>query len=278
MRKLLYLLLPFLIIGCNNSYYDVYAVFDNIDGVTEGTIVTINGEGAGYVYKKQLTNDNKLKLTLKIDAQYTFSQASLLVVKNPFTLGTALRIETDDTSPIQIKDKDTIAVVVEGQFKKPDAKMVATPKTEQPKEVFPDTVGLKQFWKDFKKDISTNNVKSTAARLDYPIRAIHPVLFKYSYSCDTITYIKNEEKYANVDINKGDMPRYFDFVFDDVLKNIISKISYQDLLQQGHLSENSVSFCIFPKHYMQVPCPNDHNLHLYLIKRNNEWSVSIGGL
>lgn len=99
MRKLLYLLLPFLIIGCNNSYYDVYAVFDNIDGVTEGTIVTINGEGAGYVYKKQLTNDNKLKLTLKIDAQYTFSQASLLVVKNPFTLGTALRIETDDTSP-----------------------------------------------------------------------------------------------------------------------------------------------------------------------------------
>ena len=144
--------------------------------------------------------------------------------------------------------------------------------------MYPDTVGLKKFWEGFKKDISTNNIKNIAAKLNYPIRAIHPVIFKYSYSCDTIAYIKDEEKYENVDINREDMSRYFDFVFDDVLKNIISKISYHDLLQEGHLSESSVSFSIFPKHYMKVPCPNDHNIKLYLIKRNGVWSVSIGGL
>ncbi|RYJ44575.1 hypothetical protein [Flavobacterium beibuense] len=143
-----------------------------------------------------------------------------------------------------------------------------------------DTVGLKKFWAGFQKDIFSANKQGVANRLDYPVRAIHPVIFKYSYSCDTIAYIKDEEKYADVDIYKSDMPRCFDFIFDDVLKNIISRISYEDLLQKGHRNKevNAISYHIFPKDYMKVPCPNDHNMQFYLHEENGKWSISIGGL
>lgn len=153
---------------------------------------------------------------------------------------------------------------------------------EDAKPDFPiDTISLNRFWNNFQENIRSNNKKAIIEVLEFPVHAIHPVLFRYAHDCDTVAYIKNEEKYASFDIDKNNINEFFDFVFSEVLKEIIEQTSTQDLLKKGHRSKTfqGLTYTFFPKNYkVKVNCPNDHNLKFYLSYDNSNWRIGIGGL
>lgn len=155
-------------------------------------------------------------------------------------------------------------------------------KEEDLKPDFPiDSITLKEFWNSFQKSMRIDDRKTVVSNLDFPVHAIHPVIFKYSHDCDTSDYIKNEEKYANFDIEKKNVSEYYDFIFTPVLKSIIQQISYEMILDKGIRSKNTsmIIYNVFAKEYkVKVNCENDHNLKFYISKESDEWKISIGGL
>lgn len=155
-------------------------------------------------------------------------------------------------------------------------------KEEDLKPDFPiDSITLKKFWNSFRESIRNDDRKNVVSKLDFPVHAIHPVIFKYSHDCDTSDYIKNEEKYANFDIDEKNINEYYDFIFTPVLKNIILQTSYEMVLEKGIRSKNEsmVTYTFFAKDYkVKVKCANDHNLKFYIFKESDEWKISIGGL
>ena len=88
-------------------------------------------------------------------------------------------------------------------------------KTEPLIEEYNDTLKIEKFWNDFKKNVRDNNKEKIIKCLNFPIRAIHPVLFRFAQDCDTITYIKNEKKYRDFDITESNIMEYYDFIFVD---------------------------------------------------------------
>ena len=58
-----------------------------------------------------------------------------------------------------------------------------------------DSKSLKTFWKEFKDSLKNGNTEYVSGVMNYPIRGIYPVIFKYSHDCDTISYDKNSEKF-----------------------------------------------------------------------------------
>lgn len=144
-----------------------------------------------------------------------------------------------------------------------------------------DTLSLRDFWVNFQKNISEDNKQEVTKVLNFPVRAIYPVIFKFSYDCDTISYIQNEEKYNNFDITKENVEEYYDFLFSGVLKKAISQTTVDDLLKKGiRYEDNSgITYQIFPKNYIKVDCPNDHLIRLHIsYKETTHWSISISGL
>ena len=144
-----------------------------------------------------------------------------------------------------------------------------------------DSVSLSQFWEDFQKNISSKNKNKIIAVLEFPIHAIHPVLFQYAHDCDTALYIKNEIKYKNIDVDSSNTDKYFDFIFSDVLKDIISQTSAKDLMKNGIRYKHSegLTYEFFPKKYnVKVNCPNDHLLMFYFKHEAKGWRIGIGGL
>lgn len=154
-------------------------------------------------------------------------------------------------------------------------------KTENEKcDIQIDTVSLKEFWNSFKENINYDNKNQIIEVLKFPVHAIHPVMFRYAHDCDTTAYIENEKKYENFDIDSNNINKYYDFIFSDVLKKIISQTSTQDLLKKGIRSKSSpmLIYVFFPKDYnVKVNCPNDHNLKFYFHQELKNWKIGIGG-
>ncbi|KAF2515804.1 hypothetical protein E0W68_12690 [Flavobacterium salilacus subsp. salilacus] len=144
-----------------------------------------------------------------------------------------------------------------------------------------DTASLGNFWSNFKKNLKDNNKNEVIEVFNFPIRAIHPVIFKYAHDCDTLAYIQNEEKYIDFDITQDNILQYYDFVFTKELKQVVAQTSLDDLLTKGYGNTvaPSVSYTFFPKEYdIKVNCPNDHNLQFYISYKEDNWSISVGGL
>jgi|GEM_PF-5959219 len=92
-----------------------------------------------------------------------------------------------------------------------------------------DTVSLTLFWKGFQRNISESNRDSIINILEFPVRAIYPVLFRFAFDCDTARFIKHEKQYADVSINREDAEEYYDFIFSDALKTFIRQTTVTDL-------------------------------------------------
>ena len=159
---------------------------------------------------------------------------------------------------------------------------VDTLKIEEEKLPLPiDTASLENFWNSFKNNLKENNKREVIKVFNFPIRAIHPVLFKYAHDCDTLAYIQNEEKYHDFDITHENISQYYDFVFTKELKEVIAQTSIDDLLTKGYGNTvvAGVTYTFFPKKYnIKVNCPNDHNLKFHITYKENSWSMSVGGL
>jgi hypothetical protein len=85
----------------------------------------------------------------------------------------------------------------------------------------------------------------------------------------------------NFDIEENNIAEYYDFVFTDILKEIIYQTSVDDLFSKGYKNEKipGLTYVFFPKNYnVQVNCPNDHNLKFYFTYQQNRWQIDIGGL
>lgn len=147
-------------------------------------------------------------------------------------------------------------------------------------ELYIDSVSFNSFWKKFKSDIKNDNRKEVVKIIGYPVRAIYPVIFQYSYDCDTIKFIHNQEKYSDTVINIENINEYYDFVFNEVLKKVILKTSIEDLLKKGIINNGGLTFEIYAKdYYSEIECPNDHLLMLHFYKNEEGyWMVSFGGL
>lgn len=162
------------------------------------------------------------------------------------------------------------------EFKKKDT--LKTKKEQVTPQI--DTLSLRDFWVNFQRNISEDNKQEVTKVLNFPVRAIYPVIFKFSHDCDTISYIQNEEKYNNFDITKENVEEYYDFLFSGVLKKAISQTTVDDLLKKGiRYEDNSgITYQIFPKNYIKVDCPNDHLIRLHISYKKTHWSISISGL
>ncbi|CAM1370065.1 hypothetical protein TPENAI_60781 [Tenacibaculum litopenaei] len=110
-----------------------------------------------------------------------------------------------------------------------------------------DSKSLKTFWKEFKDSLKNGNTEYVSGVMNYPIRGIYPVIFKYSHDCDTISYDKNSEKFISLSISKKNFNKYYDFVFSDVLKEIIYQTDYRDLIKRGTRNNCHVSQRCIPK-------------------------------
>ncbi len=144
-----------------------------------------------------------------------------------------------------------------------------------------DTLSLDIFWNDLQKNIIKGQRKEVISKFNFPIRAIYPVIFKYAHNCDTVWYTKNEEKYCNFDITMDNIDKYYDFVFTDELKKVITETSTQDLLSKGYLNKKIpvLTYSFFPKDYdLKVNCPNDHNMKFNFIFKHDRWKITISGL
>ena len=144
-----------------------------------------------------------------------------------------------------------------------------------------DTLSLSAFWESLQRNISIDKREVVIEGFNFPIRAIYPVLFKYAHDCDTISYSENEDKYHNFDITQNIIGDYYDFVFTEELKKVISETSVKDLLSKGYVNKKipGVTYTFFPRDYdIKVNCPNDHNMKFHFIFKNNKWKISIGGL
>ncbi len=144
-----------------------------------------------------------------------------------------------------------------------------------------DTLSLSVFWNSLQKSIIEEHKRDVVAKFNFPIRAIYPVLFKYAHDCDTITYVKNEEKYHDFDITLDNVESYYDFVFTEELKKVVTETSIQQLLSKGYLNEKipGLTYSFYPKDYdLKVSCSNDHNMKFNFIYKNSSWKITISGL
>ena len=145
-----------------------------------------------------------------------------------------------------------------------------------------DSLSLKLFWCDFQNNLRNNYKQKVIKDLEYPIHAIFPVIFKYACDCDTLEFIKGQEKYEDFDITKNNVIEYYDFIFNDTLKDIILQTSFEDLLYKGIWNSHKIeglTYNIFPKNYnIKVKCSNDHLIKLYINFKNNKWIIGFGGL
>lgn len=148
-----------------------------------------------------------------------------------------------------------------------------------------DTVSLCVFWANFQNNLRNDNKQEVIDVLEFPIRAIFLVLFKYAYDCDTIAYIEGEKQYGDFDIYKNNVFEYYDFIFSETLKEIVQQISFSDLLNENNIDKNSsglilgLTLQLFPKNYnVKVNCSNDHLLKFHISFENKKWNIEIGGL
>lgn len=143
-----------------------------------------------------------------------------------------------------------------------------------------DTLSLRDFWVNFQKNINEDNKQEVTKVLIYPVRAIYPVIFKFSHDCDTIAYVQNEQKYNNFDLTKENVTEYYDFLFSVKLKEIIRLTSVDDLLNNGIIYDNNsaITYQIFPKNYFKVNCSNDHLMRFHISYKETHWRIEISGL
>ncbi|QTY27304.1 hypothetical protein [Flavobacterium sp. CS20] len=143
-----------------------------------------------------------------------------------------------------------------------------------------DTISLEHFWNNFQNNIRNNNKDKVIEVLEFPVHAIFFVTFQFAYDCDTLKFMRNEDKYADFDIDNNNVMEYYNFMFCNTLKEIILQTSTKDLLKDGIRYKNrpGLIFMFYPKDYREISCPNDHNLQFYIRYENNRWHIGIGGL
>lgn len=144
-----------------------------------------------------------------------------------------------------------------------------------------DTASLDAFWVDFQNNLRNDNKQRVIEVFEYPIHAEHIVIFKFAYDCDTTALVIERDKYAEFDIEKNNIVEYYDFVFTDVLKEIIYQTSVEDLLSKGYKNTKipGLTYTFSPKNYrVKVNCFNDHNLKFYITYKEHKWRIEIGGL
>jgi hypothetical protein len=143
-----------------------------------------------------------------------------------------------------------------------------------------DSNALNIFWVSFQEDIRNRNYEKLKGKIKFPVHLEVFVPFQFAYDCDTNKFRRNEVQYMENDIYPENISQYFDFMFCDVLSEIILEIDYTDLVKKGIWSKSkpALTFRIFPKDFLQVECPSDHALHLNFHYEKEKWRIEINGL
>ena len=162
-----------------------------------------------------------------------------------------------------------------------DPKSIGFYEVEQEIKPNIDTLSLRVFWNSLQESIVEEQKRAVVSKFNFPIRAIYPVLFKYAHDCDTLSYVENEEKYHDFDITLDNVESYYDFVFTEELKKVVTETSIQELLSKGYFNDKmpGLTYSFYPKDYdLKTSCVNDHNMKFNFIYKNDTWKITISGL
>lgn len=143
-----------------------------------------------------------------------------------------------------------------------------------------DTISLKNFWNSFQGNIRTNNKSKVIEVLEFPVHAVFLTAFQFSYDCDTARFVRDEKKYLDVDIDKNNAMKYYDFMFGGILKEMILNTSAEDLVQKGmNSSAPGIAFRFFVRDYIpKGKCYFDHSVYFYFRQIGGKhWLISISG-
>lgn len=147
--------------------------------------------------------------------------------------------------------------------------------------LFFDTVSLSVFWDSFQTNLRTGKKDQVIGAFKLPIHASHFVNFKFSYNCDTSWFVNHEKEYISVDVDSTNAHQYYDFLFDEKFKLIVSRLSISEILQKGRLLMwQNVGLTVYIRYreFFQAECHSDSTLSLSFIYQNGEWAIEVGGV
>jgi len=100
------------ILGSTREFYSIYS---NVDGLTEGNPVTINGLQVGTVYKIKFLEDGsgKLLVTIEVDSDFPFSTNSALEIRGDGLLGGKLVALEVEPGSVLAESGDTLRGKIE---------------------------------------------------------------------------------------------------------------------------------------------------------------------
>jgi phospholipid/cholesterol/gamma-HCH transport system substrate-binding protein len=97
-----------------NSSRVFYAVYDNVEGLSPSAPVSINGYQVGTVTDIQFIKTGQLLVTMNINSDFNFSEASIAQIYGGGLIGgKSMQIELDNTSTEAAKSGDTLQSSVE---------------------------------------------------------------------------------------------------------------------------------------------------------------------
>ena len=108
---ILFILFSFKIINVNNNKsqsYDVYAEFDNIEGINIGSDVKISGIKIGAVSDIKINKNYKAYLTLNLSKDYSIPNDSIFKISTSGLIGNKFINVKIGSSDEYISNKDTV--------------------------------------------------------------------------------------------------------------------------------------------------------------------------
>ena len=108
---ILFILFSFKIINVNNNKsqsYDVYAEFDNIEGINIGSDVKISGIKIGAVSDIKINKNYKAYLTLNLSKDYSIPNDSIFKISTSGLIGNKFIDVKIGSSDEYITNKDTV--------------------------------------------------------------------------------------------------------------------------------------------------------------------------
>jgi ABC-type transporter Mla subunit MlaD len=98
----------FLLFSCGQDNYNLYILFDNVDGLTVESDVTCNGLKIGKVENLEVLR-NKVLATVTIDQRVQIPSSSTFTLQSISLLGgQAITVTLDSTKSTYHVDKDTV--------------------------------------------------------------------------------------------------------------------------------------------------------------------------
>jgi hypothetical protein len=153
-------------------------------------------------------------------------------------------------------------------------------KNHDPQITINDSISLKDFWSKFQIDLINKNIENIVGYFEFPIHSYYFVLFRFTYDCDTVSFIQNEKIFYNVDIDSLNFFKYYEFMFFNELIEIIKNTSYEKLIKNSLIYEENqkVIYRFFIKDYFNSQkCYRDNCLVFYIHKDFGKWIIKVSG-